>query len=84
MEVTKVEDVIKNLCLSLKGEAKAVISYVEKISSTPVTEETADVIRTFAKNMLDNVDHIQSLTIKLSENIGEVIPATLKGSKQDG
>lgn len=67
MEDRKMDEVIKNICQALKEEADAVISYTDKIYSTNLTEEAADTSQVLEKIRLDEVEHIQNLTLELTK-----------------
>ncbi len=61
------DEAIKNICQALKEEAEAVISYTDKISSTSAVEGTDAIVRALALNRLDEVEHIQNLTLELTK-----------------
>lgn len=61
------EEVIKNICQALKEEADAVISYTDKISSTASVEGMDATVQTMAMIRLDEVEHIQNLTLELTK-----------------
>lgn len=75
-------EAIKNICQALKVEAEAVRSYLDMLDSIPVTEK--DLFLLGATNMFNNVEHMQSLIIKLSEKMGELIPTAVISSEEDG
>lgn len=60
-------EVIKNICQALKEEAEAVISYTDKICSTSQTEGMGATVQTMALIRLDEVEHIQNLTLELTK-----------------
>jgi hypothetical protein len=60
------DELIKMVCQALKEEAEAVISYCEKIESTSDIDNSADTARVFEKIRLDEVEHIQNLTLQLT------------------
>ena len=59
-------ETIKNICQALKEEADAVISYTDKISATLQVEGTDATVQTFEKIRLDELEHIQHLTLELT------------------
>ena len=61
------DEVIKNICQALKEEADAVISYTDKISSTNQTEGTEETAQRLDMIRLDEVEHIQNLTLELTK-----------------
>ncbi|GFI29866.1 hypothetical protein V1224_07700 [Lachnospiraceae bacterium JLR.KK008] len=61
------DEVIKNICNALKEEAEAVISYTDKISSTSAVEGMDATVQALALIRLDEVEHIQNLTIELTK-----------------
>lgn len=61
------DEAIKNICQALKEEADAVISYTDKISSTSEIEGMDATAMQFAKIRLDEVEHIQNLTLELTK-----------------
>ena len=66
--MTEKNEVIKNICVALKEEADAVISYTEKIDEAPDSQAASvfDTIR------LDEMEHIQNLTLELTKMLAEV------------
>ena len=60
------DEAIKNICQALKEEADAVISYTDKVSCTSEIEGMEAVTMQFAKIRLDEVEHIQNLTLELT------------------
>lgn len=77
------DEVIKNICQALKEEAEAVISYTDKISSTSAVEGMDETVQTLALTRLDEVEHIQNLTLELTKlmSTGALSAATM-GSKE--
>ena len=63
------DEVIKNICNALKEEAEAVISYTDKISATSAVEGMDATVQALALIRLDEVEHIQNLTIELTKMI---------------
>lgn len=63
------DGVIKNICNALKEEAEAVISYTDKISATSAVEGMDATVQALALIRLDEVEHIQNLTIELTKMI---------------
>lgn len=61
------DGVIKNICNALKEEAEAVISYTDKISATSAVEGMDATVQALALIRLDEVEHIQNLTIELTK-----------------
>lgn len=59
-------ETIKNICQALKEEADAVISYTDKIADTSQVEGTDATVQTFEKIRLDELEHIQHLTLELT------------------
>lgn len=60
------DEAIKNLCIALKEEAEAVISYTDKISSATQAEGMEGIAQRFEMIRIDEVEHIQNLTIELT------------------
>lgn len=61
------DEVIKNICNALKEEAESVISYTDRISATSAVEGADATVQTLALIRLDEVEHIQNLTIELTK-----------------
>ena len=61
------DEVIKNICQALKEEADAVISYTDKISSTNQAEGMEETAQRLEMIRLDEVEHIQNLTLELTK-----------------
>lgn len=61
------DEVIKNICQALKEEAEAVISYTDKISSTNQTDGMEETAQRLEMIRLDEVEHIQNLTLELTK-----------------
>lgn len=77
------DEVIKNICQALKEEAEAVISYTDKISSTSEAEGMEAVAMQFAKIRLDEVEHIQNLTLELTRLMASgAVPADEPGGEE--
>ena len=60
-------EAIKEICVALKEEAEAVISYNDKIAALANNEATKDTAETLLDIMLDEVEHIQKLTLELTK-----------------
>lgn len=63
------DGVIKNIRNALKEEAEAVSSYTDKISATSAVEGMDATVQALALIRLDEVEHIQNLTIELTKMI---------------
>ena len=61
------DEVIKNICTALKEEAEAVISYTDKISASASTEGGSGSTQVMENIRLDEVEHIQNLTLELTK-----------------
>lgn len=61
------DEVIKNICNALREEAEAVSSYTDKISSISDVEGMDATVQALALIRLDEVEHIQNLTIELTK-----------------
>lgn len=61
------DEVIKNICQALKEEADAVISYTDKIARTSAVEGMDATAMQFGQIRLDEVEHIQNLTLELTK-----------------
>lgn len=60
-------ETIKNICQALKEEADAVISYTDKIADTSQVEGMDATAQTLAQIRLDEMEHIQNLTLELTK-----------------
>lgn len=77
------DEAIKNICQALKEEADAVISYTDKISATSEHEGMEDTAMQFAKIRLDEVEHIQNLTLELTRLMASgAVPADGPGGEE--
>lgn len=61
------DELIKNICVALKEEAEAVISYTDKITSATQAGNAGSVSQVFEMIRLDEVEHIQNLTLELTK-----------------
>lgn len=61
------DEAIKNICIALKEEAEAVISYTDKIIATSQIENAGSAAQRFEMIRLDEVEHIQHLTLELTK-----------------
>lgn len=61
------DEVIKNICNALKEKAEAVISCTDRISSTSAVEGMDATVQALALIRLDEVKHIQNLTLELTK-----------------
>lgn len=66
-------EAIKNICQCLKEEAEAVISYTDKLTAIESTEGAEATAQTLALIRLDEVEHIQNLTLELTKLMSEDI-----------
>ena len=77
------DEAIKNICQALKAEADAVISYTDKVSCTSEIEGMEAVTMQFAKIRLDEVEHIQNLTLELTRLMASgAVPADEPGGEE--
>lgn len=77
-------ETIKNICNALKEEAEAVISYTDKISSTSKAEGMEATVQTLEMIRLDEVEHIQNLTLELTRLMSAGgLPDTPSGSEEN-
>lgn len=60
------DESIKSICVALGEEAEAVISYSEKIAALGNNEATKDTAMKLHEIMLDEIEHIQKLTLELT------------------
>lgn len=58
-------EAIKNICMALKEEADAIISYTDKIESS----KDSDTEQIFETIRLDEVEHVQNLCLELTRII---------------
>ena len=65
MEVYEMNEAIKNICMALKEEADAIISYTDKIESY----KDSDTEQIFETIRLDEVEHVQNLCLELTRII---------------
>ena len=61
------DEVIKNICQALKEEADAVISYTDKIAAAEKTEGMEETSKVLSVIRLDEVEHIQNLTLEITK-----------------
>lgn len=77
------DEVIKNICNALKEEAEAVINYTDRISSTSAVEGMDATVQMLALNRLDEVEHIQNLTLELTKMMSAgALSAKTMGEKE--
>ena len=75
--------VIKNICQALKEEAEAIISYTDKIRCTSEVNGAEAVVMQLAKIRLDEVEHIQNLTLELTRlMMADTEPAAESGGEE--
>lgn len=75
-------EAIKSICEALKSEAEAVSDYTDRIVAMASTEGTDKVAMALETIRLDGVEHIQMLTLELTE----LMTASIKsqGGETDG
>lgn len=61
------DEVIKNICIALKEEAEAVISYTDKMIASTNMEDGSEFAQVMKEIRLDEVKHIQTLTLELTK-----------------
>lgn len=61
------DDIIKTICEALIENAEAVMKNTSRISSVTEKNGPVEAIHTFAINRLDEVEHIQNLTLELTK-----------------
>ena len=75
--------VIKNICQALKEEAEAIICYTDKIRCTSEVNGAEAVVMQLAKIRLDEVEHIQNLTLELTRlMMADTEPAAESGGEE--
>lgn len=67
------DETIKNICAALKEEAEAVIGYTDKIIATTQSEGMESATQRFEMIRLDEVEHIQNLTLELTKLMSETV-----------
>lgn len=79
------DEAIKNICLAIKEEADAVISYTDKIASSSEADGMDATAMQFAKIRLDELEHIQNLTLELTKLMtsGEISAAENSGEENE-
>ena len=65
--MTENNQTIKNMCIALKEEADAIISYSEKMDAVPGSE----IGNLFNKIRLDEMEHVQDLCLALTKMLAE-------------
>lgn len=78
------DEEVKNICQLLKEESEAVSSYTERISEISGREGMEAVVQTLEMIRLDEVEHIQNLTIELTKLMSSgTVPAAAAGGGTD-
>lgn len=77
------DEVIKNICQALKEEADAVISYTDKIAAISKAEGMGETVQTLAMTRLDEVEHIQNLTIELTRLMSDRSSSGEEGTEDE-
>lgn len=72
------DDLIKTICEALIEEAEAVMKNTERITDTLEFHGPVEAIQSFALNRLDEVEHIQNLTVQLTKIIASQDVAVTK------
>ena len=74
------DELIKSLCEALIEEAEAVMKNTDRITTTLGKNGPVEAVQTFAINRLDAVEHIQNLTVRLTNVLAENPVGTLDDS----
>ena len=78
------DEAIKNICQLLKEESEAVSSYTERISEIFGQEGTEAIVQRLEMIRLDEVEHIQNLTIELTRLMSSgTVPAAAGGGADE-
>lgn len=78
------DEAVKNICQLLKEEADAVSSYTERISEISGREGMEAVVQTLEMIRLDEVEHIQNLTIEITKLMSSgTVPAAAGGGADE-
>ena len=75
------EDIIKTICEALIEKAEAVIKSTERITDTLESHGPVTAVKTFALNRLDEVEHIQNLTLELTNVLSTEDAVTIEEGK---
>lgn len=71
------DEAIKNLCKSLIEEAQSVIANTDRIVEThrngSSVQNPQEILRVYGVNRLDSIEHIQNLTIALTNAVTDVV-----------
>lgn len=70
------DEAIKNLCQSLIEEAQSVIANTDRIveahKNSTSMQNPQEILRAYGINRLDSIEHIQNLTIALTNAVTDV------------
>ena len=72
------DDIIKTICEALIEKAEAVMKNTDRITDTMEFHGPVEVVKTFSLNRLDEVEHIQNLTLELTKVISSDGVATIE------
>lgn len=75
------DEVIKDICQTLKEEVDAVISYQDKITIANVTEGAEKYAQIMESNLLDKVSHIQNLCLELTRVVTDNVKVEPKNEQ---
>lgn len=79
-------EAIKNICIAIKEEADAIISYTDKMVSTSHEKGAESTTMLFETTRLDELEHIQNLVVELTKvmvgSSGGEDEATAKETKE--
>ena len=75
------DDIIKTICEALIEKAEAVIKSTERITDTMEFHGPVAAVKTFALNRLDEVEHIQNLTLELTNVLSTEDTVTIEEDK---
>ena len=71
------DEAIKNLCQSLIEEAQSVIANTDRIveahRNSMTMHNPEEILRAYGINRLDSIEHIQNLTIALTNAVTDVV-----------
>lgn len=74
---------IKIICQLLKEEADAIISYTEKLSVLDQAKEAESTMKELSLIRLDEVEHVQKLTLELTRLMMNDAPPIESGGEEN-
>ena len=78
-----IEHTIKSICEALKEEAEAISSYTEKLSALAQVREAESTRKELDLIRLDEVEHVQKLTLELTRLMMNGAPPTESGGEEN-